>query len=66
MKEMKIMWYFYECGICDQLHPSKFEGDCRDDHNRFDLEQLEAKYGFENVTVVPMAEADKWPRYKAN
>lgn len=25
----------YECGICDCLHPWNFDGDCRDDSNRF-------------------------------
>jgi hypothetical protein len=26
---------FYECGICDCLHPWDWNGDCRDDANRF-------------------------------
>ncbi len=26
---------YYECGICDHLHPIDFTGDCRDDSNRF-------------------------------
>jgi len=25
----------YECGICDWLHPWAFDGDCRDDANRY-------------------------------
>lgn len=25
----------FECGICDQLHPWEFGGDCRDDANRY-------------------------------
>lgn len=25
----------YECGICDSLHPWDWDGDCRDDENRF-------------------------------
>jgi len=25
----------YECGICDCYHPWDFDGDCRDDSNRF-------------------------------
>jgi hypothetical protein len=57
------MFYFYECGICDCLHPAKFEGDCRDDNNRFNADQLDQKYGPENWTAVPMSEADQWPRY---
>ena len=26
---------YYECGICDHIHPWTFNGDCRDDANRF-------------------------------
>lgn len=29
---MKIL---YECGICDCLHPWDFQGDCRDNNNRY-------------------------------
>lgn len=25
----------YECGICDHLHPWSWDGDCRDDANRY-------------------------------
>lgn len=25
----------YECGICSCYHPWEFDGDCRDDSNRF-------------------------------
>jgi hypothetical protein len=25
----------YECGICDHVHPWDWDGDCRDDANRF-------------------------------
>jgi hypothetical protein len=25
----------YECGICDCYHPWSFDGDCRDDSNRY-------------------------------
>lgn len=33
---------FYECGICDHIHPITFDGDCRDDANRLTLDQLPA------------------------
>lgn len=33
---------YYECGICDQIHPWGWNGDCRDDANRFNPEDLEA------------------------
>jgi len=55
------VYYFYECDICDQLHPCSFTGDCRDDSNRFALDELEERYGFENVVTVPVDEADEWP-----
>ena len=29
----------YECGICDCLHPWEWDGDCRDDGNRYADEQ---------------------------
>lgn len=31
---------FYECGICDGIHPWGFNGDCRDDANRLTLDDL--------------------------
>ena len=59
--ETEKLYYFYECGICDQLHPCQFAGDCRDDANRFTIDEPEIEYGFENVVTVPMEEADDWP-----
>lgn len=31
---------FYECGICSCIHPWDWNGDCRDDANRFSLDDL--------------------------
>ena len=31
---------YYECGICDHLHPWEWDGDCRDDANRFTNEDV--------------------------
>lgn len=31
---------FVECGCCDHFHPAEFGGDCRDDNNRFTLDEL--------------------------
>lgn len=31
---------YYECGICDHLHPWGWDGDCRDDANRFTNEDV--------------------------
>ncbi len=36
---------FIECGCCRCMHPLNFSGDCRDDDNRFTLDQLDNKYG---------------------
>lgn len=29
------MTILYECGICGSYHPWSFDGDCRDDANRY-------------------------------
>lgn len=31
---------FYECDICGAIHPWEFNGDCRDDANRLNLEDI--------------------------
>jgi hypothetical protein len=36
---------FVECGCCCCYHPHAFHGDCRDNDNRFDPDDLDAKYG---------------------
>lgn len=36
---------FYPCGSCDQYHPVGWDGDCRDDANRFTGGQLDKLYG---------------------
>ena len=33
---------FYECDICGHIHPWSWDGDCRDDDNRFTFDILEA------------------------
>lgn len=32
---------YYECGICGYLHPVDWDGDCRENKNRFTTSQLE-------------------------
>lgn len=32
---------YYECGICEHLHPWIFDGDCRDNKNRFGYDEIE-------------------------
>lgn len=36
---------YYQCGICGCLHPWEWNGDCRENANRFTLDQLEDMYG---------------------
>lgn len=31
---------FYECGICEALHPWDWNGDCREDAARFHLDTI--------------------------
>ncbi len=31
---------YYECGICEHLHLWDWDGDCRDDANRFASDQI--------------------------
>lgn len=45
---------FYQCGICDCYHPRQWNGDCRDDKNRFAVDQLDEKYGPDGWTEVEM------------
>ncbi len=45
---------FYECGICGHCHPAEWNGDCREDANRFTNQQLDDKYGQDGWQEVPM------------
>lgn len=36
---------YFECPICEHHHPKDFDGDCRDNENRFTVEQLIEKHG---------------------
>lgn len=36
---------YYACGICEAYHPADWNGDCRDDNNRFWPDQLDARHG---------------------
>ena len=45
VKQTTSMRILYECDICSCYHPWTFNGDCRDDANRFGTpEDYEAKY----------------------
>ncbi len=47
---------YYQCGICDHVHPWEFHGDCRDDGNRFTVEELPP--GVEILSWLDRIEAD--------
>lgn len=34
-----------ECGCCAHFHPMDFDGDCRENGQRLNIEQLDAQYG---------------------
>lgn len=36
---------YYECGCCSCYHPATWDGDCRDDANRYALGELDEKHG---------------------
>jgi hypothetical protein len=45
---------YYECGICGCYHPANWNRDCRDDENRFNVEELDAMHGAAGWREVPM------------
>lgn len=47
---------FYDCEICGHFHPWDWDGDCRDDANRFTYTQLDAKYGADGYEIRDMEE----------
>lgn len=52
---------YYDCGICDHFHSWDFNGDCRDDKNRFtydDLDKIHGPSGYEIRTMGERVEAD--------
>ncbi len=49
---------FVECGGCNCYHPAAFEGDCRDDDNRFASAQLDELYGLDGWIGTPLAPPD--------
>ena len=50
----------YECGICDSLHPWGWDGDCREDANRFaDPEEYAERKGIKTEAIRVMSWADR-------
>lgn len=50
---------FYRCGICDQWHSAAWDGDCREDDARFNVEDIDAKYGEDGWLEVAMPGAEE-------
>jgi hypothetical protein len=36
---------YYRCGICDHYHSIKWDGDCRENDARFEMDQLDTMHG---------------------
>jgi ribosomal protein L37AE/L43A len=47
----KVPSMFFLCDQCEHYHPEGFDGDCRDDDNRFTAEELDDTYGEDGWTV---------------
>ena len=60
LKEEPMKPTYYECGICSQLHPATWDGDCRDDANRFNPEDLDAMHGPVGWDEIDMGDVDDW------
>ncbi len=45
---------YYRCGICECWHPATWNGDCREDANRFAMDEIDAKHGPFGWDEVPM------------
>jgi hypothetical protein len=50
----------YECGICGCFHPWNWDGDCRDDRNRFaDVEEFATSRGINANDVKTFSMEDR-------
>lgn len=52
---------YYECGICSCMHPTQWDGDCREDENRFAADELDEKHGVNGWEEVPMPGTEDEP-----
>lgn len=53
---------YYECGICGHVHPWNWNGDCREDANRFSLNDLDDRFsedGYELRSMEDRTAADE-------
>lgn len=49
---------YYECGICGCYHPREWDGDCRDDENRFAPDELDALHPARGDEIEGWREVD--------
>jgi hypothetical protein len=52
MKAKKKVEY-YLCGCCECYHPAKWDGDCRENANRYAMDELDTKHGPLGWVEVP-------------
>ncbi len=51
---------FYECGICGAMHDAQWDGDCRENGARLDVEMLDLLHGRNKWEEIAMEEVDAW------
>lgn len=51
------------CGCCEQYHRRDYWGDCRNDAERFNPEDLDAKHGVNGWIEIPPLDYDVDPEY---
>jgi hypothetical protein len=47
---------YYDCAICGHFHSWDWDGDCRDDTNRFTYDQLDKLHGPNGYVTLDMEE----------
>lgn len=52
--ELRAKPRFYDCGICGCWHSLAWNGDCRDDANRFACDEIDDALGSFNWEAVEM------------
>ena len=50
----------YRCGICESIHPWEWDGDCRDDANRFaGTDEYAEKHGVFEMDVEELSMGER-------
>lgn len=45
---------YYECGICGAMHSAAWDGDCREDAARLNIEDLDRDHGLSGWDEIEM------------